>query len=461
MNQNRSLQQAPNPKILILCDFDGTVSTKDTVNRLVREHVTSPEWRYHVKRYFLGEIGSREVYEAVSPLMRMNRHSIEDFVVQHSSLDPDFPRFLAWARERGIDVKIVSDGFDVTIRTLLRDHGIGGLDIFANSLVVRNDGRVEISSPHVDPSCGWCGTCKLNILRSFRSVYDRIILIGDGESDRHAATDADSVLALGDLFVYCARAGIPALRIDGFKEVPELLTRRIQAVTFDMDGTLVDSLASITDAFNHMFGQLGYPPMTMDEVARKTSVSLVDFVQKYLRPEEAEKGIRIFRDYYDKIFRLRTTMIPGAKETLDALDGTILTGIVTNKRGIYARQLAEHLGFARGMFRIIGAQDGFKAKPAADMFEEFIRSAGVDKERTIYVGDSPVDVESAVNAGIDAFVVAGPIFSAEELARCGPRRVLRHITELPAALQPLAGPGNPISASAVPEEPPCFPGELA
>ncbi len=112
-------------------------------------------------------------------------------------------------------------------------------------------------------------------------------------------------------------------------------------------------------------------------------------------------------------------MIPGAKETLDALDGTILTGIVTNKRGIYARQLAEHLGFARGMFRIIGAQDGFKAKPAADMFEEFILSAGVDKERTIYVGDSPVDVESAVNAGIDAFVVAGPIFSAEELARCG------------------------------------------
>ena len=438
MNRNSLQRTEPDPKILVLCDFDGTVSTKDTVNRLVREHITSPEWRYHVKRYFIGEIGSRGVYDAVAPLMRMTRRSIEDFVVLHASLDPDFPRFLAWARDRGIDVKIVSDGFDLTIRTLFRNHGLEGLDIFANSLVVNEDGRVKISSPHMDPSCGWCGTCKLKILRSFRSAYDRIILIGDGESDRHAATDADAVLALGDLFIHCAREGIPAIRIDGFKDVPELLTRRIEAVTFDMDGTLVDSLDSITDAFNRMFAQLGYPSMTVGEVARETAVSLVDFAHGYLRPEDAEKGIRIFRDYYDKIFLQRTTLIPGAKETVDALDGTILTGIVTNKRGIYARQLAEHLGLARTMHRIIGAQDGFNAKPAPDMFEEFIRSSGASKSKTIYVGDSHLDVESAGNAGMDAFAVAGPIFSAEELARCAPRRVLRRITDLPAALEPLA-----------------------
>ena len=46
-------------RILILCDFDGTVSIKDTVNRLVRNHVTSPEWRFPVKQYFRGEIGSK------------------------------------------------------------------------------------------------------------------------------------------------------------------------------------------------------------------------------------------------------------------------------------------------------------------------------------------------------------------------------------------------------------------
>jgi phosphoglycolate phosphatase-like HAD superfamily hydrolase len=53
------------------------------------------------------------------------------------------------------------------------------------------------------------------------------------------------------------------------------------------------------------------------------------------------------------------------------------------------------------------------------------------------VGDAPLDIQAARNAGIDAFAVANSIFSAEELAMHRPRRVLNHITQLPAALQPL------------------------
>jgi phosphoglycolate phosphatase len=204
-----------------------------------------------------------------------------------------------------------------------------------------------------------------------------------------------------------------------------------------MDGTLIDSLACITDSFNHMFAALGYPTMTIEEVARKTSISLTDFANSFLKPGEAQEGIKIFRDYYDTIYLDCTTMMPGAREALEALDGTVVTGVVTNKRGNYARTLAQHLGFDTHLSRIIGAQDGFRAKPAADMFEEFIRSVGAGKDRTVYVGDSPLDVEGARNAGIDAFAVAGPIFSAEELALHGARRVLQRIEELPDALKPI------------------------
>lgn len=424
-------------RILMLCDFDGTVSIKDTVNRLVRNHVTSPEWRFLLKQYFRGEIGSKGVYERVAPLMRMTQDDLEAFVQQYAELDPGFPAFLAWARGRGIDVKIVSDGFDATIQTLFRNHGIEGIEVFTNSLILGDDGKVEMLTPHHDPECGTCGTCKVQVLRSFRDRYDKIILAGDGESDRHAAEEADMVLARKDLFLYCARQGIPALRLDGFAEVPELLTRRIQGVAFDMDGTLLESLGTITDSFNHLFRTLGYPEMTRDEVARKTSISLLDFVRSFLKPEEQEKGIRIFRDYYDTIFLDRTTMIPGALECLEALDGSVVTGVVTNKRGPYARRLAEHFGFSERMACIIGAEDGFKAKPAPDMFNEFMRSAGTGKRDTIYVGDSPVDIHAAANAGIDAFAVANPIFSAEELALLEPRCVLQNISQLLDALEPI------------------------
>lgn len=427
----------PARRTLILCDFDGTVSTADTVNRVIRHHVTSPEWRFPVKQYLRGDIGSKGVYEGVAPLMRIDRDEYPAFALRLASLDPGFPRFLEWARRRGIEVKIVSDGFDLTIDSLLKHHGIEGVEVFANRLVIHEDGRVDIQSPYSDPDCGVCGTCKLKVLESFRSSYDRIFLVGDGESDRHAAQHADMVLALRDLFVFCCREGIPCVRIDGFAELPELLSRRIQAVTFDMDGTLLDSLLTIADAFNHMFTQLGYPAMTVDEVARKTCISLVDFVNSFLRPEEAEIGIKIFRDYYDTIILEKTTLMPGAREMLDALDGRVVAGIVTNKRGHYARMLAEHFGFADRMALVLGAQDGFKAKPSGDMFDEFARSTGVDKHAMIYVGDSPIDVEAARNAGIDAFVIANPVFPAQELALCKPRRVLGSLADLPAALEPL------------------------
>ncbi len=422
---------------LILCDFDGTVSTKDTVNRLVRDHIVDPEWRFHVKRYMRGEIGSREVYEAVGPAMRMDRAEFHEFVQSHAELDPAFPSFLQWARDLGIDVKIVSDGFDATIHALFEKHGIDGIEIFANRLEFLDDSRLSLTSPHWNAECGTCGTCKQDIVQRFRSRYNTIILIGDGESDRHAAEEADVVVALKDLFIYCARRGIPAIRTDGFHEIPHLLTRNIDAIAFDMDGTLIDSLETITDSFNHMFTALGYPLMTVEEVARKTSVSLKDFVDSYLKPDEADRGISIFRGYYDAIYLEKTSLIPGVTETLQSLDGTIAKGVVTNKRGDYARKLAEHFSIAEGMARIIGAQDGFRAKPAKDMFVEFMRSVGVSREHTIYVGDSPIDIDAARNAQIDAFAIAGPIFSAEELALKGARRVLSSIDELPSAIRPV------------------------
>lgn len=442
--QDKALKEpTANKKTLILCDFDGTVSIKDTVNRLIRSHLEDPHWRFYVKRYLLGEIGSKAVYEALAPMMRMNRPDFERFVFEHAELDPHFPIFLKWARLNNIDVKIVSDGFDETIKTLFSRHGVTGLDIIANSLIIKDEGRVEIRSEHFNPACNICGTCKLRVLRKFRQEYDKIVLIGDGESDRHAATEADTVLALGDLFFYCATKKIPAIRINGFHEVSLMLTRSVDAVAFDLDGTLIDSFDGIAEAFNHMFLQLGYPSMTPQEVIRKTSVSLIDFVKSHLKPDHGELGIKVFRDYYDTIFLEKTFMAPGAMETLNKLNGSLIQGIVSNKRGRYARILAEHLGFAHKMTKILGAEDGFKAKPAADMFHEFVRSVGSTVERTIYVGDAPIDIQGARAAGMDTYAVVGPFFSAEELALNKPRRVLSHINELPAALEPVIPVSDP------------------
>jgi 2,3-diketo-5-methylthio-1-phosphopentane phosphatase/HAD superfamily hydrolase (TIGR01549 family) len=424
-------------KTLILCDFDGTVSLTDTVNLLIERHSVGDEWRHEVKRYMKGEIGSLGVYEAVAPLMRATEEGLAEFTRETARLDPGFLSFLSWAKRRGADVKIVSDGFDVTIRNLLCAHGVNDMEIYANRLLTDSKGRVTIEFPYADSTCGRCGACKRSLVRRLKRNYDFVVLVGDGVSDRHAAEEADLVLALKDLFVYCVRMGIPAMRMDGFDEAPRLLERRIEAVTFDLDGTLLDSLDGIAEAFNYMFGRLGYPPMTVDEVARKTSISLKDFVATFLRPDESERGIRIFRDYYDSIYIEKTRMLQGANQALRRIGDEVKTGIVTNKKGTYARSLAAHFGFADTMALIIGAEDGFKAKPAPDMLHEFLRATGSNGTNAVYVGDAPIDIETARNAGIDAIAICGPVFSAEELALHRPRRVLSGIGELPDALAPV------------------------
>lgn len=427
----------PHKKTLFLCDFDGTVSVTDTVNNLIMRHAQGEEWRVPVQRYLLGEIGSLGVYENVAPLMRATEEGLAAFTREFAQIDPAFPAFLLWARQKGAEVKIVSDGFDVTIRNLLDAHGIRDVEIIANRLLTHPGRRVTIESPHANLTCGRCGTCKRSVVRRFKETHDFVVLIGDGESDRHAAEEADLVLALRDLFVYCVREGISAMRIDGFADAPRLLSRRIEAVTFDLDGTLLDSLDGITEAFNHMFARLGYPAMTVEEVARKTSVSLKDFVATFLRPEESEIGVKIFRDYYDHIYLDRTRMPSEARQALERIHGTVTAGIVTNKKGTYARSLAAHFGFADSMKAIIGAEDGFRAKPAPDMLQEFLRTTGLDAQNTVYVGDAPIDIETAHNAGLDAIAVCGPVFSAQELALHRPRRVLSCISQLPKILGPV------------------------
>ncbi len=424
-------------KILILCDFDGTISVKDTVNNLIRRHATSNDWMIHVEKYQRGELGSAGVYRAIEPMLKIDQKDLDLFVLEHAQIDPSFDYFLKWTSERGIDVKVISDGFDATINTLFRNHDIKGLDILANSLSFNGHGKVRLGSPHLNPECGLCGTCKVKIIRNMRQYYDHIILIGDGESDRHAAEEADAVLALKDLFIYCAKAGIPALYTRDFKEVPGLLVRRIEAVMYDMDGTLIDSAALITKTFNHMFKTLGYPTMTEQEVMRKTSLSLVDFVTKYLKPEDGIKGVHIFRDYYSKVYLDESRPFPMAEQILESLSYKYSQGIITNKKGSFARTLSDHLGLSKHITKIIGAQDGYKTKPSGEMLSAFLEFVGSGKDSCVYVGDGPVDIEAANEAGIDCFALVSKYYSTEELAKLSPRRVLGSLADLPSALEPV------------------------
>ena len=219
----------PNPhSILILCDFDGTINTVDIGNALLREFTVSG-WEKLNRELIEGHIGSREFYTRIAKLLAGTKKEMEKFIIAHSKIDPYFPDFLRFCKERGWTVKIVSDGFDFYIQAILRRHRIKGIEVFANHAVFSPGKGVTFSFTHYNRECGNCGNCKLQILRKLRDSYHTIVYVGDGISDRCAIQEADLIFAKKGLFNYCVREKIECLRYRNFKSIKKHLDTLTQS----------------------------------------------------------------------------------------------------------------------------------------------------------------------------------------------------------------------------------------
>lgn len=185
---------------LVLCDFDGTLSPLDVGNCVLSRFSVHHEWKRIDGDYKKGFIGSREAYGEVASMLRVTREEMFHYVLGQGGLDPHFTPFYNQCLDQGRDVVIVSDGLDFYIETLLSRHGLGEITSYANRAVFGDDGTVSIEFPYSSEDCGRCGNCKLSILRESRDFYERIIYVGDGQSDLCPAGEADLIFAKGLLY---------------------------------------------------------------------------------------------------------------------------------------------------------------------------------------------------------------------------------------------------------------------
>jgi 2-hydroxy-3-keto-5-methylthiopentenyl-1-phosphate phosphatase len=214
----------PGERLLVVCDFDGTVCRVDICNEILGRF--AGDWEAIDRAYAAGEIGSRAAYGRIAPLIRASRMQVLDFILQHERLDPFFPEFLRFCRERKIDLKIVSDGLGACIETILEKHGLD-VEFHANRLLFREDDRIEFAFSPASAECGRCGTCKRSLLAGFRTDYDRIIYVGDGHSDICAARTADQIFAKDVLYEKCRDNGTPCIHYDDFGDIRRCLEKNL------------------------------------------------------------------------------------------------------------------------------------------------------------------------------------------------------------------------------------------
>ena len=219
---------------------------------------------------------------------------------------------------------------------------------------------------------------------------------------------------------------------------------RCRAVIFDLDGTLVDAFAAVADALNAARAAFGLPPQPLEAIRRQVGWGLVDLLTRNVGPGRLPEAIRLFEGHYAAHHLDRTRLLPGAAEALEDLAwrGARL-GIASNKPPAFSHELMERLGLAPLLGAILGPGPGIPPKPDPAMLREgCVRLRCVPAE-TLYVGDMPLDVESAARAGMPHLLVPTGAAAPDELARVPGVRLARDLLDVASRVEVAAPPGGP------------------
>ncbi len=207
--------------------------------------------------------------------------------------------------------------------------------------------------------------------------------------------------------------------------------KKLRAVLFDWDGTLLDSFHADSAAYLEMFHELGIG-WGLGELARHYSPDWHHVYRAAKLPRERwGEADRLWRRAYR---RHQPELLPGARRVLDLLRRRYVLGLVTSgSRDRVQRQL-RRFRLDRLFAACICSEDARYRKPHPAPLLRAVARLGLSPKACVYVGDAPEDVEMARQARMQVIGVLGPFPIARRLRQARPDALLRSIRELPRLL---------------------------
>lgn len=193
---------------------------------------------------------------------------------------------------------------------------------------------------------------------------------------------------------------------------------RYETVIWDLDGTLLDTLADLTASTNAALAAFGYPPRTLAQIRQVVGNGAANQIRKSL-PEGAadfDAVLAFYKAHYQAHCNEATRPYPGILEALDTLKARgIKMAVVSNKPDAATKALCR-CHFGDRLDAAVGECAGVRRKPAPD---SVLRALELLGGPAVYIGDSEVDIATADNAGLDCICVGWGFRSAEALLDAG------------------------------------------
>ena len=190
---------------------------------------------------------------------------------------------------------------------------------------------------------------------------------------------------------------------------------------FDLDGTLLDTVADLANATNQALAQCGYPTHPTDAyyqfVGNGINMLFFRALPEEARTDENVMRIRsLFVPYYNEHNADDSRPYPGITELLEALqEKGIALAVASNKYQQATHKLVTHFFPHIRFSAIYGQREGIPVKPDPTIVFDILRDTGIAREHTMYIGDSGVDMLTARHAQVESIGVTWGFRDEEEL----------------------------------------------
>ena len=215
----------------------------------------------------------------------------------------------------------------------------------------------------------------------------------------------------------------------------------IEAIVFDLDGTLIDSVPDVRAALNRILAEDDRRPLSLDEIKSMIGHGATAIVVKALKAtgpagtaEYVADVLGRYLDTYSQRPTEHTVVYPGVVETLEHFKaGGVAMGICTNKPRAVTLPVLEALGLDRYFSAVTCGDSVAHPKPDGRHVLETLEMMNADPAAAALVGDSETDIEAALDAGIPSLAVAWG-YCLVPLESLGADAVIESFDELAAAV---------------------------